>query len=199
MFLTVFPVAQVEATPITFIFEGTATGLTDNTRFTAAPFIIVADADTVNIVTVPPGASAYAPSGEFSLDTDSAIFAITGIGTGTFTLGTRVFVARGVVLNSQGPLNILGISRAGLNGNDLMDFTNPAFATYDLKTALGPLFIGNVIVAGAIPTTLGILNLDNVTDVTFIAATRTAVPEPSTWLLLGSGLAVMMLWRKRTA
>lgn len=68
MFLAALPLARVEATPITFTFEGTATGFR-NTRpetapFTAVPVSITANADTLNIVM---------SGGVFSLDTNSAM------------------------------------------------------------------------------------------------------------------------------
>jgi hypothetical protein len=160
-FFGLLAVPRVEATPISFTFQGTLTGVLGDSQFTAVPFAIIANGDTANIV----------QSGtQFSLDTDSATFAISGIGSGTFAIATRVFVARGVVLNSLGPIDILSFGRAGISGDPLMVFTNPAFATYDLSTPFGPLLIGNAIAVNAIPTTMGTLNIGNATDVTFTAA-----------------------------
>jgi len=190
--LSALSVARVEATPIVFIFEGTGTGLLGATRFTAAPFIITAIADTRNIVTSATADGARA--GDFSLDTNFSRIAIAGIGTLAFTVGTRLFDARDATINSQGPLDFLAFARAGLNGVVLMDFANSAFATYDLATPFGPLFLGNAIGVNPIGTTRGNLGFDQVTDVTFAAR---LIPEPGTLALLGIALAGLGFARYR--
>jgi hypothetical protein len=189
-------VTWAHATPISFTFEGTATGLVGNTAFTSASFTLTAHADTVNILTSATGDGATA--GDFSLDTDSAQITIEGIGTLSFSEGTRVFDARGVTVNNQGPLDLLGFARAGVDGIVLMDFADPAFGTYDLSTALGPLFVGDAISLNSIGTSMGNLSFDQVLDVTFTATTERCgvakkakddcedheVPEPTLFALL---------------
>lgn len=160
-FFTLLPAPRAVAAPITYTFHGILSGALGDSQFTEAPFTITATGDTASIVQSGP---------QFSLDTDSATFSITGVGSGTFTIPTRVFDARGVVLNSQGPIDILAVGRAGLFGDPLMVFTNPAFATYDLSTPLGPLLVGNAVAVGAIPTSMGTLNIGNASNVTFTAA-----------------------------
>src|SRR5437899_1941787 len=49
-FFGLLAVPRVEATPISFTFQGTLTGVLGDSQFTAVPFAIIANGDTANII-----------------------------------------------------------------------------------------------------------------------------------------------------
>ena len=129
MFVAALPMKRAEATPITYTFEGITTGTLETrpeyTTFADAPFTITATADTANIVTT------LFTNGVFlhSLDTDSATMFIEGIGSFGFAIGTRLFLYNNI---NSGPIDFFGFGRAGIFGDPVFGFTDPAFATYGL-------------------------------------------------------------------
>lgn len=106
------------AVPFVYRFDGTGTGTLDVFSFTNAAFSINAFADTADVRGLP---------GFFEVWNSSTTIDI-GFAHGTFLVPTRLFVNQFIPA--------LGLSR----GIDLLDINNAAFATYDLKTAIGPVF-----------------------------------------------------------
>jgi len=167
----------VVAIPISYIFSGTSSGSisdpTGITNFSEALFTITSIGDTDNIFSIPPNVLT-----NVSL---SASISISGVGLANFTENTHVFVNHA----AQG---------AGFSSSvhfDLLDLLNPAFATWDLISPIGPIFYATPFPVNQfhnVATNLGLLTFDSYQDVTFSAVTAAAVPEPSTMLLLGSGL-----------
>src|SRR5918998_1680897 len=71
------------ADPITFTHQGVGSGTINGTPFSSTSYIITAVGNTSNRQPF---------VGGFSIDHESAMISITGVGTFTFTLGTRAFV-----------------------------------------------------------------------------------------------------------
>jgi hypothetical protein len=78
------------------------------------------------------------------------------------------------------------------NIEDVVDLSNPAFATYDLKSPIGPLDSTYFFVdtGAALGSTLGTIVLDSTSGTPTFAATTTSgtTPEPSSLVLFGSGV-----------
>jgi len=174
IFVTLCPIA-LYAMPITFTFQGVGSGNVGATAFSDASFTIISYSDTSNIEN---------DSTLFSLDSISATIQITGFALGTFQVGSRVFD------NQSG--SVLGFSKAGLYGLDLMDFTNSVFNSYALDSSFGPIYVGTPFALSQffnVATDIGDITFTSASDVIFAAA---AVPLPASLLLFGSGLAGLM-------
>lgn len=171
------------AVPITFMHQGFASGSLGSQSFTDAAFVITAYGDTDNRQSSP-----------YYIDHNSASIDINGIGVYSLSAPTRTY----------SNYSYIGFSRAGSGGYDLFN-QNTGFPSgnWDMLTSFGPYSGTGYLTGWAHPsstgsqysdieTSGGILYLFNGTDnsATFEAkvGASATVPEPSTILLLGSGL-----------
>jgi hypothetical protein len=149
------------AAPITYTLSGTGTGTVGATAFTSAAYTISVVGDTTAITGGPTFSNVV-----------TGTMTIAGIGTATITEPIRVF-------NNQGSA-AFGVGRPG---SDLLDVTNPAFATYALATNLGPIpgltpFALNQFTTLA--SSLGAITMPTSGPVTFQATTSAVPPAAST-------------------
>jgi len=176
------------AAPITYIFTGTGSGsLTDannqSNPFTNAPLTITYTGDTNNVTAL------NASTSIISTAPGSVSMAIQGLGTFHFSDAGFVFVNRQSLFVGFGTNNLDRFDLGQLAG----------IGSYDLTTAFGPAttadtcctfqFI-NVAMDG------GSLTVNTLVPVGTFAAVLGA-PEPGTWMLLGSGIAGVLIASRR--
>jgi hypothetical protein len=167
--------AVAHAVPITYSESAIASGNLGGQSFTNALVTTTGSADTNNIVSAP---------NEPSVTTPSAVVTIAGLGSFNFYDPTEF-----VIYQYQGSL--LGGVEDEVSEDLILFNSNPAFATYNLETAIGPL-------TGAARFNPGLnyrlsgpddLTLDEVSDATFQATTASAAtPELSSLILFSTGL-----------
>ena len=163
------------AAPIVITHSGIGSGTLGTNTFVNADFTITENADTANRQSFING---------FYIDDTSANIFINGLGTFSFTTGTRTFVEQFGM--------IVGFSQAGVNGMDLFDGpTNAVFSTWNMLTSVGPVSGNGMLLQWSLlpftTTTGGQLTFDSANAVPTVF-TAAVVPEPAAVTLAALGL-----------
>lgn len=128
--------------------------------------------------------------GIFCTPNSTASVSIAGVGNGTFTDPFYVFDNQGV--------SVAGFTDANIE--DVLDLANTAFATYDLKSGIGPLNTSYFFTDTGQPygSSLGTIVFDSVSGTpVFEATVGGTTPEPGSLVLFGSGIAGFALVLRR--
>jgi hypothetical protein len=179
-------VNPAQAVPITFSFAGVGSGNLDTTVFSNAAFEVLIPADTDDVQPFPwPDPDRPDPTSPCILNLSGTID-ISGVGIGTFVKPLYVFDSQ-----KSGAVGFGNWTQYDLIN---LDVVGVGLDTYDLTTPLGPItdldpYFGQF---RNVELSIGYL-----TFTSMFYATFTAIPEPTTVLLLGLG--GLGLLRKRRA
>jgi hypothetical protein len=172
------PLSIAAAAPITYVFSGTASGSISGKSFSDVSFTVTAVADTVNVPAPTAGDITFTP---------------TTVTINNSASSQPVSVADAYVFDNQ------SLQKVGFGlGQDDIQFDDPSFATYNMKTSTGPFFeASDPSIADWVdmPTSKGDLTVTSLTNLTFTAtlsgsSAPSAVPLPSAAGLSLAGLTL---------
>jgi PEP-CTERM motif len=156
---------------VTYTIEATASGSLGGTSFTDATVILSMTNNTTNVTNSAPG------------DFENVGTVTVSIGGGTavtFTDPTQVFSTK----------SVSAVGFEDLVVDDILDSISTSFATYDLKTSIGPIVGSSEFdPSSSFPTTGGAFVLTSVGESATFNAATSAIPEPSTWAMMLIGFA----------
>jgi hypothetical protein len=187
LFLLASTARTASAATITYTESATASGTLGGVTFTNALITLTVVGDTAGVFNA--GGTLLENPGTGTVD-------ITGFATATFTDSLLAFAN---AVNSA-----VGISKVfGAGILDFLDTFDPAFVPYGLNTSIGPITGPALSAPGFVfNTTAGQLILSaapNTSTFRAVVASPTAVPEPLSLLLFGTGLAGAALRRRQRA
>jgi hypothetical protein len=177
------------ASPITFTISTTGSGTLGALAFSDATIVFTAVTDTTFILNGVPnqigdaGSATSSPQNTFTVS-------ILALGSWLLTDPVDFFDDR-----TKGFAGFQDLNETLDVITDLLDESDPAFSTYDLKTSLGP--ISDSIANGtgiftSVPTTGGTLAFTtNSTNASFQAVGPSSVPEPGSLGLMLAGAMVV--------
>ena len=189
------------ALPITYQLTGSLSGDYNGTPFTDSAFTLTVAADTSDVVAV----SWFDTNDLYGVGNYSFLFAgpdLTGslavTGVGTFTFANRLW-AWATQANYLYPEGYFAL---GTDVEDVfLEVQNPLYASYHLVTAVGALPV-TLSKTGTVPFsvsesggTSGDLTLTGASSLAFQA--EGGVPEPSTYVLVGVGVAGLVYSRRK--
>ena len=194
-----FGALPVSALPISYSLSGTLTGTYNGTPFTGKNFLLQIQADTNNISAIP----GFNDSTLYGVGNYPYVFDGPDL-TGSLsinTVGVLSFVNPLYAYATSYPPE--GYFSVGTSEDVLIDVSNLFFNSYQMNVAVTamPVDFSQVGVAEFAVlkgTTPGILTLTDASLLMTFQAEGGVVPEPSTFILLGAGLAGLIVMRRKS-
>ncbi len=160
----------VFAEPLVYQLTGTGSGMLGSQVFDNAPLTITGIGDSFNVTEI--------DAGIFLNPLESVSISITGLGTGVTVDAFFFFVNQ-----SAGSAGFIARS-----SGDVIEFEAAGLAALDGATPFGSLIVSSSFLA-PFQTSQGELQLNHLDEASFAV---TAVPEPSQWIMMLSGLLFMV-------
>ena len=131
--------------------------------------------------------------GLYVLDLQSLNVSVAGVGSATLT--DQIVVEDDALYTGQDNAGFFDATLNPAPGQAalILSTLNSIFATYNLATPIGPVNGAVDFVSGGYQTTAGLLALDSIApgSTQFRAVAASAVPEPSSLMMLGLGLIIL--------